>query len=87
MLKTYSHIERRFVTNDIGEIIDIEPVSVSEKMMYLDGEMAVPFDYDTRTDNEFEVQKMLNDYPSFISKIFRNAISYFSHLVWRNAHE
>lgn len=87
MLKTFSHVERRFVTNDIGEVIGIEPVSVSEKMVYSDEEMSVPFDYDTRTHDEFYVQKMLNEYPSFISKLFRNAISYFSHLVWRNGHE
>jgi hypothetical protein len=87
MLKTYSHIERRFVRNDIGDIKGIEPVSVSERMIYSDGEMSVPFGYDTKTSDEEDVQKMLNEYPSFISKLFRNAISYFSHLVWRKGNE
>ena len=83
MLQTYSHIERRFVTNEFGEVIGIEPVSVSERMVYRDDKLNVPFGYDTRTHSEEDVQGMLNEYPSFLSRLFRNAVSYFSRKMWR----
>ncbi len=83
MLKTYGHIERRFVRNGHGEIIGVEPVSVSERMVYTDEEMDVPFSYDTRTHTEEDVQDMLKQYPSFLSRLFRNAMSYFSRQIWK----
>lgn len=83
MLKTYGYIERRFVRNEHGEIIGVEPVSVREKMVYTDEKMNVPFSYDTRTHTEEDIQNVLRQYPSFLSRLFRNAMSYFSRQIWR----
>jgi len=87
MLQTYSHIERRFVKNEEGEIIGFEPVSVREKMVYRDNKLNVPFGYDTRMHSESDVQDMLKEYPSFLSRIFKNAISYFSRKMWGVKHD
>jgi hypothetical protein len=83
MLQTYTHIERRFIMNEDGGITGIEPVSVREKMVYSDGKLDVPFGYDTRMHTELDVQDMLNEYPSFISRVFNNLVSYFSRKIWR----
>jgi len=83
MLRTQSSVEREFVRNDSGEIVGVRPVSVKERMVYSEGGMAVPFYYDTNTHQEADVDGMLDQYPTAISRLFKRMMSYFSRQVWR----
>jgi hypothetical protein len=83
MLRTYTEIERGFVKNNGGNIVGLEPLSIKEQMVYRKNGVDSHFGYDTRKHNEENVQNMLERYPAFVSKLFGNAISYFSRLLWR----
>jgi len=83
MLQTRSYMERRFVTNEYGEITGLEPVFVKEEMVYRDGNITTPFGYDTNAQTEADVQKKLDEYPSFLSRLFGSMVSYFSRRIWR----
>ena len=82
MIHGYTEVNSRFVRGEDGEI-RVEPVSVVEKMVYRDKKLNIPFSYDTRIHSEGDVQIMLDRYPSFFGRIFRNAMSYFSRQIWR----
>lgn len=85
MLRTYSVIEQGFVKGVDGKIVGIEPLRVSESMAYSGGELKAPFgfSYDTAKHGKRDVQESLDKYPPFISRLFRNVISRFSHDIWR----
>jgi len=87
MLVTRSVIDRRFVRDAGGRVIGVEPVSVSQSMVYREGEMATPFAYDTAVHSEADVDAMLGRYPSFMSGLFRGMVSYFSKRIWRSRYD
>lgn len=82
-MRFYRETNQRFVRDGNGMVVGFKPVSVREDMAYTEGGVTVPFSYDTRRHSEQDVDKMLDKYPSFVSRLFRNVMSYISLRLWR----
>jgi len=83
MFYTRSQTRNRMVRDGSGGLIGLMPISVTQDMSYRNGGLST-FGYSTDVNSEQQVDKALDNYPSYISRVFRNLILSFSKGVWRS---